>query len=123
MIGFFGKLSLFMAAFEGGQIALVVIAVINSAVSAWYYLRLAIVPLVAPPSARSAQVVAAPSRWPAICAVVCGVGSVIVPLAASRLLHASDRASAGYGAGSAVAGDEKRPAGANDLYTARLTRP
>jgi len=123
MIGFFGKLALFMAAFESGQIALVVIAVINSAISAWYYLRLAIVPLVAPPSARSAQVVAAPSRWPAICAVVCGVGSVIVPLAASRLLQASDRASAGYGAGSAVAGDEKRPAGANDLYTSRLTRP
>ncbi len=123
MIGFFGKLALFMAAFESGQVALVVIAVLNSAVSAWYYLRLAIVPLVAPPSAHSASVVSAPSRWPAICAVVCGVGSVIVPLAASRLLQASERASEGYGADAAVAGSEDRPADAAGMYTARLTRP
>jgi hypothetical protein len=55
--------------------------------------------------------------------VVCGIGSVIVPLAASRLLQSSERASEGYGVDSAVAGGEKRPADANGLYTSRLTRP
>jgi NADH-quinone oxidoreductase subunit N len=124
MIGFFGKLALFMAAFESGQVALVVIAVVNSAVSAWYYLRIAIVPLVAPPSARSAEVVLSPSRWPAICAVVCGVGSVVVPLAAARLLTASQRASEGYRAPDAAVVESDMPHdGTSARYTARLSRP
>ena len=55
-LGFFGKVYLFVAAFEADQFALVVVAVLNSAISALYYLRLATVPLVAPPSARSEEV-------------------------------------------------------------------
>jgi len=78
-LGFFGKVYLFVAAFEADQFALVVIAVLNSAVSALYYLRLATVPLVAPPSARSEEVERVPSRWPWIAAVVCGIGTVILP--------------------------------------------
>lgn len=39
LAGFFGKLSLFMAAVDQGQVALVVVAVVMSVVSAAYYLR------------------------------------------------------------------------------------
>jgi NADH-quinone oxidoreductase subunit N len=41
--GFMGKLLVFSAAVQQGYVALVVIGVINSAVSAYYYLRLIVV--------------------------------------------------------------------------------
>ncbi len=89
-LGFFGKVYLFVAAFEADQFALVVIAVLNSAVSALYYLRLATVPLVAPPSARSEEVELVPTRWPWIAAVVCGIGTVILPGFLNPLVRAAE---------------------------------
>jgi NADH-quinone oxidoreductase subunit N len=41
--GFFGKLALFGAAVEGGRVAVVVVAVLASAVGAFYYLRVTVV--------------------------------------------------------------------------------
>ncbi|MBM4007985.1 MAG: NADH-quinone oxidoreductase subunit N [Planctomycetes bacterium] len=89
-LGFFGKVYLFVAAFEADQFALVVIAVLNSAVSALYYLRLATVPLVAPPSARSEEVQLVPSRWPWVAAVVCGIGTVILPGFLNTLVRSAE---------------------------------
>jgi len=89
-LGFFGKVYLFVAAFEADQFALVVIAVLNSAISALYYLRLATIPLVAPPSARSEEVELVPSRWPWIAAVVCGIGTVILPSALNSLVRSAE---------------------------------
>ncbi|MHC4429137.1 MAG: hypothetical protein ACYS0D_11145 [Planctomycetota bacterium] len=40
LLGFAGKLSLFIAGVEAGRLPLVVIAAVNSAISAFYYLRL-----------------------------------------------------------------------------------
>ena len=48
LLGFIGKLYLFVAGVDAGQIALVVIAAINSAISAWYYLRIAGLPVLGP---------------------------------------------------------------------------
>jgi len=94
-LGFFGKVYLFVAAIEADQFALVLIAVLNSAVSALYYLRLATVPLVAPPSARSEEVELVPSRWPWVAAVVCGIGTVILPGFLNTLVRSSEVASSG----------------------------
>jgi branched-subunit amino acid ABC-type transport system permease component len=50
---------------------------------------LAIVPLVAPPSARSEEVTSVPSRWPFIAAVVCGVGTIFLSAIAGTLIGAA----------------------------------
>lgn len=94
-LGFFGKVYLFVAAIEADQFALVLIAVFNSAVSALYYLRLATVPLVAPPSARSEEVELVPSRWPWVAAVVCGIGTVILPGFLNTLVRSSEVTTSG----------------------------
>ncbi|MSR43743.1 MAG: NADH-quinone oxidoreductase subunit N [Phycisphaerales bacterium] len=88
-IGFFGKIYLFIAAFEADQFGLVLAAVLNSAVSALYYLRLALVPLVSPPAARSEEVTATPSRWPQVTAVVLGVGTIVISAGAGILVEAA----------------------------------
>lgn len=93
-IGFFGKVYLFIAAFEANQFGLVLAAVLNSAISALYYLRLAIVPLVSPPSARSEEVKTTGSRWPQLAAIVCGVGTLLLSAMAGFLLD-SAKASVG----------------------------
>ncbi len=86
LIGFVAKVYLFIAAFEAGQVGLVVIAVLNSAVSALYYLRIAILPLVAPSSARSDEVTLVPSAWPRVAAVVCGVGTLVMSIFAGPII-------------------------------------
>jgi len=108
-IGFFGKIYLFIAAFEANQFTLVLAAVLNSAISGLYYLRLAIVPLVAPPSARSEEIELVPSRWPFIAAVICGVGTLLLPVVASILV---DEAQASSKAAAIV-----KPASANESQT------
>ena len=89
LIGFFGKLALFAAAIDHGQTALVIIAAVTTAVSAFYYLQLVAVPMLGSPTARTDAVHAVPSSWPRIAAVVCGVGVLVMPLAIERLVTAS----------------------------------
>jgi NADH-quinone oxidoreductase subunit N len=89
LIGFFGKLALFAAAIDHGQTALVIIAAVTTAVSAFYYLQLVAVPMLGSPTARTDAVHAVPSSWPRVAAVVCGVGVLVMPLAIERLVTAS----------------------------------
>ena len=89
LLGFWGKLDLFIAGLDAGQVALVVIMAVNSAVSAWYYLRLAGLPTIAAPGAEAEGIVAGPSRWPLAAAVVGGACVVLLPFAASSLVDAS----------------------------------
>lgn len=90
LLGFIGKLYLFMAGVEAGQIALVVIAVLNSAISAWYYLRLVGLPLLARPNAQSETIVASPVVWPRIAAIVTAIAIVVLPIFCAGLLRASE---------------------------------
>jgi NADH-quinone oxidoreductase subunit N len=99
LLGFIGKLYLFIAGVEAGQIALVVIAGLNSAVSAWYYLRLVDLPILQRPSARSETVAAGPSLWPRIAAVIAATAVVLLPLAAQPLLRAAAMATGPNAAG------------------------
>ena len=87
LIGFFGKLALFSAGIEAGQTALVIVAAVNSAISAFYYLQLVAVPMLGQPNARTETVQAVPSAWPRLAAVVCGVGVLVLPLGLSKLVE------------------------------------
>ncbi|MEY3022527.1 MAG: hypothetical protein RIS86_1725, partial [Planctomycetota bacterium] len=89
LIGFFGKLALFSAAIEAGQTVLVIIAAVNSAISAFYYLQLVAVPMLGQPNARTEAVQVVASRWPRMAAVICGVGVLVLPLALESLVRAA----------------------------------
>jgi len=89
LIGFFGKIALFSSALDAGQTQLVVIAAINSAISAFYYLQLVAVPMLGQPNARTEAVQAVPSSGPRLAAVLCGVGVIVLPLGLSKLVEAA----------------------------------
>ena len=86
LLGFVGKLALLMAGIEAGQVALVVIAVLNSAISAWYYLRLVGLPILAMPTAQTEAIVRGPAAWPRVAAVITAIAVVVIPLFANQLL-------------------------------------
>ncbi|MBM4112814.1 MAG: hypothetical protein FJ253_05480, partial [Phycisphaerae bacterium] len=89
LLGFWGKIDLFVAGINDGQTLLVVIAAINSAISAFYYLRLAGLPIVGVADRRAEGVVSVPSIWPKVAAVACGLGVMILPIAANALVEAA----------------------------------
>ncbi len=77
LLGFFGKLYLFAVGINNGFLALVVIAGLNSAIAAFYYLRLAVPPLAHEPTEDSEDVMS--SRLPArVLASVLSAASVLV---------------------------------------------
>ncbi len=87
LLGFFGKFGLFIAGVEAGHIELVVIAGLNSAISAWYYLRLVGLPIFAKPSAQSETIVRGPSVWPRVAAVLTAAAVAILPVFSGRLFQ------------------------------------
>ena len=68
---------------------LVIVAAVNSAISAFYYLQLVAVPMLGQPNARTETVQAVPSAWPRLAAIVCGVGVILLPLGLDRLIRAA----------------------------------
>ncbi len=89
LLGFIGKLYLFIAGVQSGQIALVVIAGLNSAISAWYYLRLIGMPILSGPTARSETVERSPFVWPRVAALGTAIAVVVLPIFAQRLMEAA----------------------------------
>ena len=80
LLGFWGKLFIFIAGIESGHLVLVVIAAINSAISAWYYLHIAGVPIVKQSTPRSEGIMPNPNPSPRIIAMLAAIGIIIVPL-------------------------------------------
>ncbi|CAN5796745.1 hypothetical protein BH11PLA1_BH11PLA1_13100 [soil metagenome] len=80
LLGFFGKLPLFSAGITAGQITLVVIMGLNSAIGAVYYLRLAAYPLLEQPdpAGMSSRVTQTPvsGRW--LAGVLSAAGVVVL---------------------------------------------
>ena len=68
-----------------GQVVLVVIAAVNSAISAWYYLHIAGVPVVRAATPRSETVVATNRLSPKIVATLAGLSLIIVPIFTTSL--------------------------------------
>ena len=85
LFGFWGKLLLFVAAIAAGQLVLVVIAVLTSAISAWYYLRLIGLCVLAPVTAASERVTVT-LKWPLIAAILSAIIAIGGPLALSSLI-------------------------------------
>ncbi|MAJ46113.1 MAG: hypothetical protein CBC35_02285 [Planctomycetes bacterium TMED75] len=96
LIGFWGKLMIFIAGVESGHIVLVCIAAVNSAISSWYYLHLAGVPIVRMSTPRSEAVTDGPRMAPRMVGIICGVGLLIVPIFTSPLYQFA-RTSMRYG--------------------------
>jgi len=82
LFGFWGKLMLFAAGIAAGQLILVLIAAVSSAISAWYYLRLIGLALLSPSTPRS-ESVSVSLRWPLIAAVL----SAIIAIGGPLVLH------------------------------------
>ena len=92
LLGFFGKFFLFTSAINAGEIALVVVLGINSAIAAFYYLRLVALPLLEDPDDRTREfrLVAIPSRR--LAAVLSAASVVVLVPFVGTLMRASDTA-------------------------------
>jgi len=88
LLGFIGKLGLFMAGVEAGHVLLVVIAAVNSAISGWYYLRLVGLPILAGPSPQSETIERTPAAWPRVAALGAAIIVVVAPIFSQPLLRA-----------------------------------
>ena len=86
LLGFVGKLSLLVAGVQANHVPLVIIAVLNSAISAWYYLKLVGLPILELPTAVSDTVKRGASAWPRVAAVLAAVAIVVLPLVANKLM-------------------------------------
>jgi NADH-quinone oxidoreductase subunit N len=96
LLGFMGKLYLFVAGIEAGHVPLVVIAAINSAISAGYYLYLVVLPLLMAPSAQAETIEKSPRLWPRVAGMIGAALVVIVPIFTEALYSASARATREY---------------------------
>ncbi len=94
LLGFWGKLWLFIAGINAGLLSLVIIAGVNSAISAYYYLRLMGLPLLAMPNAQSETIVRRRVLWPRVAAVLTAVAVIVLPLFTKRLLQTGANAPA-----------------------------
>jgi NADH-quinone oxidoreductase subunit N len=86
LLGFFGKLPLFTAAISAGEIPLVIVLGINSAIAAFYYLRIAFAPVLerADPSAEPAQV--SPFRSRQLAGVIAAGAVVVLAIGGFKLM-------------------------------------
>jgi NADH:ubiquinone oxidoreductase subunit 2 (subunit N) len=85
LLGFWGKLYIFMTSVRAHtvathQVALLVILAVNSAIAAFYYLRLISAPFVSPTTPRSQGVSPIASVWPRVTALAFGLGTVVLPV-------------------------------------------
>ena len=90
LFGFWGKLMLFIAGIAAGQITLVVIAAIASAISAWYYLRLIGVSLLSSTTPKSESLMVT-LRWPIIAAVICAIIAIAGPLVLTEIVSNAEQ--------------------------------
>jgi len=102
LLGFWGKLLLFIAGIASGHIVLVIIAAINSAISAWYYLRLIAMPLTGTPTAASRGVQRGEWEGPRIAAIVACAALIVLPLFLNDLIEELE---AGVGGGGSQASE------------------
>jgi len=86
LAGFFAKFYLFKAAIDQGLLALTIIAVLNSMVSAYYYLRVMVAMYMEPEPAGADTPAASPSAPIAVAAVVCLLAVLVLGILPSSFL-------------------------------------
>ncbi|MBC8523719.1 NADH-quinone oxidoreductase subunit N [PVC group bacterium] len=89
LFGFWGKLLLFAAGIAAGQISLIIVAAISSAISAWYYLKIIGLALLSAPNSRG-DCVAVTNRWPLAVAVVGACIAVGGPVVLEEIMTDAD---------------------------------
>jgi NADH-quinone oxidoreductase subunit N len=91
LFGFWGKLFLFAAGIAAGQISLIIVAAVTSAISAWYYLKLIGLALLSSPS-NHGEVTKVTLRWPLAVAVVGAIFAIAGPVILERTFGDAQRA-------------------------------
>lgn len=94
LLGFFGKLPLFTSAIRANEIALVLILGLNSAIAAWYYLRMAFTPLTEAADASAEPVIVAPFKSRQAVAVVAAGGVVVLSIFGNFIMGQAGEAAA-----------------------------
>jgi NADH-quinone oxidoreductase subunit N len=89
LLGFLGKLPLFTSIISAGDIPLVIVLGLNSAIAAYYYLRLVWAPLVEAPSAAALQARATHFVSRPVAAMVSALGVIVLAVAGNALMQAS----------------------------------
>jgi len=92
LLGFFGKVPLFTSLAAAGEYPLLIVLALNSAIAAYYYLRLVAVPFLETPDARAASLRPSPFRSRAFAGVVSAVAVLGLTFAAERIMLESNRA-------------------------------
>ncbi|HZW08846.1 MAG TPA: NADH-quinone oxidoreductase subunit N [Phycisphaerales bacterium] len=90
ILGFFGKIPLFTSALGAGRVALVVILAINSAIAAYYYLRVAMAAMLEPADGAPVRGAGVPARVTG--AVISAGGVVVLAFLGDALMGASENA-------------------------------
>lgn len=91
LLGFFGKFYLFTSAISAGEIPLVIVMGLNSAIAAFYYLRLAGAPMLEA-APLDTGINGSPSRARSVAAVISAASVIALIPFAGRLMNASHRA-------------------------------
>ncbi len=86
LLGFFGKLPLFTSAIHAKEYVLVIVLGINSAIAAFYYLRLAFVPFLEKKDEFAEPVIAGPFASRALGAFISAACVVILAIVGSRVM-------------------------------------
>ncbi|MFA6045987.1 MAG: NADH-quinone oxidoreductase subunit N [Phycisphaerales bacterium] len=92
LLGFFGKLPLFTAGISANEMPLVVILALNSAIAAFYYLKLAFTPMLEKPDAGSEAIHHAPFFSRRVGAMVSAGGVVLLAVLGSPLIDQATKA-------------------------------
>ncbi|MBL0921766.1 MAG: NADH-quinone oxidoreductase subunit N [Phycisphaerales bacterium] len=92
LLGFFAKLLLFSSGIAAGEIVLVVVLGLNSAIAAFYYLRIISSAMFETPDARRDGGRLTPMRGRVLACVVSGAAVLVLPLLFGPLQRASSRA-------------------------------
>lgn len=93
LLGFMGKLPLFTSIISKGDITLALVLGINSAIAAYYYLKLAFTPLLDPVDTNAEPVLATPFRSRPMVAGVSAVLMVVLAVVASPIMAQAFHAS------------------------------
>jgi NADH-quinone oxidoreductase subunit N len=86
LLGFWGKLLLFAAGIAAGQLSLIIVAAVSSAISAWYYLKLIGLAVLSSPQ-NHGEPTKVTLRWPLAVAVLGACIAIGGPVMLEKLME------------------------------------
>jgi NADH-quinone oxidoreductase subunit N len=91
-VGFLGKLYLFSAAIDAGYTWLVVLAVLTSVVSVYYYLRVTVMMYMSPPETEQEPTEASPSGYLHVAVALTAIATLLLGLLPTGILEMANAA-------------------------------